>query len=68
MASIYKNGTVYATGIGTEQAIEGYVVVAPYHNTGDIKTTTEKSNIFEVDDICKVYKIGCIQAYEFIET
>ena len=29
---------------------------------------SQSDGLFEIDDICKIHKIGCIQAYEFIET
>lgn len=65
MNSSHGTGTVSVKMVKFE---EGNVPTPWLPNSSDSKADGLVSNLFEIDDICKIHKPGYIQAYEFIET
>lgn len=68
MANISKQGIVTATGITNQTLVDIYD--AEHDLTPDqpgSQNEDTRSNMFEIDDICKIHKNGNIQAYQFIE-
>lgn len=68
MANISKQGVVTATGITNQTLVDIYDAehdLSP--NQPESQNEDARSNMFEIDDICKIHKNGNIQAYQFIE-
>ena len=68
MANISKQGIVTATGITNQTLVDIYDTehdLSP--NQSESRSEDTRSNMFEIDDICKIHKNGNIQAYQFIE-
>lgn len=68
MANISKQGIVTATGITNQTLVNIYDTehdLSP--NQTESQNEDTRSNMFEINDICKIHKKGNIQSYEFIE-
>lgn len=68
MANISKQGIVTATGITNQTLVDIYDTehdLSP--NQSESRSEDTRSNMFEIDDICKIHKTGNIQSYQFIE-
>ena len=68
MANISKQGIVTATGITNQTLVDIYDTehdLSP--NQSESRSEDTRSNMFEINDICKIHKKGNIQSYEFIE-
>lgn len=69
MANISKTGVVTATGSSKSDLVEAYDTEhgsTPLPSDGSRNEDT-RSNMFELNDRCKIHKNGNIQSNEFIE-
>lgn len=68
MANISKQGIVTATGITNQTLVDIYDTEHDSSpNQPESRSEDTRSNMFEINDICKIHKKGNIQSYEFIE-
>ena len=68
MANISKQGIVTATGIANQTLVDIYDTEHDSStNQPESRSEDTRSNMFEINDICKIHKKGNIQSYEFIE-
>lgn len=68
MANISKQGIVTATGITNQTLVDIYDTehdLSP--NQSESRSEDTRSNMFEINGICKIHKTGNIQSYQFIE-
>lgn len=68
MANISKQGIVTATGTPNQTLVDIYDTEHDSSpNQPESQNEDTRSNMFEINDICKIHKKGNIQSYEFIE-
>lgn len=68
MANISKQGIVTATGITNQTLVDIYDTEHDLSSDqSESRSEDTRSNMFEIDDICKIHKAGNIQSYQFIE-
>ena len=68
MANISKQGVVTATGITNQTLVDIYDAEHDLSSDqSESRSEDTRSNMFEINDICKIHKTGNIQAYQFIE-